>query len=287
MTHQPLRDVAYRLPWRSSGIRQGVHRSRMTGGGGKFKDLAPLLDQPDPRRIALRASLTNPFEQLLVRRFEQTTAISVYALVDISASMNFRGRTHKLSLASDLVDALAKCAARAGDKFGVIAFGDTVAPDHLLPATRSASAHTSVVESLRSLQPSDRGTGGIEEAAGFIAGRRKLVFLISDFLNPPAEIDRMFACLAMHDVIPIELDDSRQIDDLPDWGLLRLNDLETNAQRLVMMRPALKAAWRERQTARKKELYARSDAAGREAFPVKDEVDWSALAAYLTYGRRA
>ena len=41
--------------------------------GGYFRDFAPLLRSPDPRRIDLRVSARDPFEGLHVRRFEQKT----------------------------------------------------------------------------------------------------------------------------------------------------------------------------------------------------------------------
>lgn len=284
MTRDALRDIAYRLPWRSSGVRSGAHASRLTGGGGVFKDLAPLLAQPDPRRLALRASLSDPFETLKVRRLEQTTAVTVYVLVDVSASMAFHGQTDKLDLAADLAEAISICAARAGDDFGLIAFDQTVNASAFLRRTRSRGAHAESVAQLRSIKPTASGVAGVVEAAALLAGPRKLVFLISDFLWSDDDVERAFAALAAHDVVPIEIDDSRQIDRLPDWGLLRLYDLETNARRLIAMRPSLKAEWRRRRDKRRAALHGRCAEAGRDAFEVTDSIDWDRLSAYLMHG---
>ncbi|PPD00344.1 MAG: hypothetical protein CTY31_04115 [Hyphomicrobium sp.] len=287
MTSDALRDIAYRLPWRSSSVRNGTHRSRMTGGGGVFKDLAPLINQPDPRRLALRASLADPFETLKVKRLEQSTAISVYVLVDVSASMAFRGETNKIEIAADLSEAISICASRAGDDFGLIAFDLTLRPETFLSRTRSRSAHRDAVAKLRSLNPTNAGVTGISEAAAMLVGPRKLVFLISDFLWSDDELKYSFADLAAHDVIPIEIDDSRQIDKLPDWGLLRLYDIETSTRRLVAMRPKLKEEWRRRRNARRASLHARCAEAGRDAFQIKDRIDWDRLSSYLMYGYAA
>lgn len=284
MTSDALRDIAYRLPWRSSSVRNGTHRSRMTGGGGVFKDLAPLINQPDPRRLALRASLADPFETLKVKRLEQTTAVTVYVLVDVSASMAFRGATDKLAVAADLGEAISMCASRAGDYFGLIAFDRAVRTDAFLQRTRSRSAHHAAVVRLRALKPSLSGITGIAEATSVLAGPRKLVFLISDFIWSEDEFDSTFAGLAAHDVVPIEIDDSRQIDNLPEWGLLRFYDLETSKRRLVAMRPTLKEEWRRRRNARRASLHARCAEIGRDAFQVKDRIDWDRLSSYLMHG---
>lgn len=284
MTHGELRDVAYRVPWRSSSVRNGVHRSRMIGGGGVFKDLVPLMRHPDPRRIALRASVSDPFENLLVQRSEQTTAISVYVLVDVSASMAFQGRANKLALAADMAEALSICAARAGDQFGLIAFDQTARDELLLPRTRSRAAHRAAIDQLRAFTPHQRGVDGIAQAAGLLSGAKKLVFLISDFLWSNEDAEQAFANLSLHDVVPIEIDDSMQIDGLPEWGLLRLFDLETNTRRLVAMRPALKQAWKLRRQERRAAISARCAQSGREPFTVQDQIGWDRLISYLMHG---
>ncbi|MBN9289652.1 MAG: VWA domain-containing protein, partial [Hyphomicrobium denitrificans] len=141
-----LRDVAYSIPWRTSGIRAGAHRSHLYGGGGRFRDIVPLLSLPDPRRIAIRASLNDPFERLLVRRFEQPSAIDVAVLVDVSTSMAFEGRCNKISLAADLAQALAVCAERAGDTFSLLPFDSTLRDDLRLQRTLSRAAHSQAIE---------------------------------------------------------------------------------------------------------------------------------------------
>ena len=234
-----LRDVAYSIPWRSSGIRAGSHRSHLYGGGGRFRDIVPLLSLPDPRRIAIRASLSDPFERLLVRRFEQPSAIDVAVLVDVSTSMAFEGRCNKISLAADLAQALAVCAERAGDTFSLLPFDSTLREDLRLQRTLSRAAHSQAIEKLRKYTPKRPGVKGIMEAATAVSGTRKLIFLVSDFLWSNEDARLAGEALAFHDVVPVEIDDSLQLDDLPDWGLLNLRNLETGRRRLVAMRPSL------------------------------------------------
>jgi uncharacterized protein (DUF58 family) len=279
-----LREVAYSIPWRSSGIRAGSHRSHLYGGGGRFRDVVPLLSLPDPRRIAIRASLNDPFERLLVRRFEQPSAIDVAVLVDVSTSMAFEGRCNKIFLAADLVQALAVCAGRAGDTLSLLPFDSTLREDLRLQRTRSRAAHTQAIEKLREFVPEKPGVKGIMEAATAVSGTRKLVFLVSDFLWSNDDARRAGEALAFHDVVPVEIDDSLQLDELPDWGLLNLRDLETGRRRLVVMRPSLKSKWQSIRKEQRERTRRVLDTTAREMFTIRDRIDWMRLTSFLLYG---
>jgi len=284
MTNSKLHDVAYHIPWRTSGVRTGAHRSRLTGAGGLFRDLAPFMANPDPRRIAMRSSLADPFERLLVKRSEQTAAVTLQVLIDVSASMGCRGRVDKLQIACEIADALSVCAHRSGDSYGLIVFDDHVREEFLLAKTRSRSAHADVISRLRSFRPANKRAGGIVEAASLVGGGKKLVVVISDFLWSDRELTSGFEALAQHDVLPIEIDDSGWLDGLPEWGILNLQDSESNARRLIVMRPALKQAWQARDRERRRTVAARASGSGRDLFTVHDTVAWDRLSAYLMYG---
>jgi uncharacterized protein (DUF58 family) len=277
-------DLPYRLPWRSPGVRAGAHRSRHEGSGGFFRDFAPLMQRPDPRRIDLRVSVRDPFEGLFVRRFEQKTAIWVYALIDVSASMGFRGNADKMQLALALCAAIAASARRAGDSFGLVGCSHRIAPDLHFPATRTRAGEAEMLGRLASHEPRGAGTQGFLDAAALIAGRRKLVFVISDFLMPPERIAAIFAALSRHDIVPILLTDTLEVERLPRWALLSLADLELGRRRLVVMRPRLREAWIRRKEARRAELNSIAAQFGRAPFEVRDHIDWDRLGAYLMGG---
>ncbi len=277
-------EIPYRLPWRSSDVRIGAHRSKLEGSGGYFRDFVPLLRSPDPRRIDLRVSARDPFEGLHVRRFEQKASVSVYALVDVSASMGFRGDADKMRLAADLCTALAASVRRAGDAFGMIGCDAIVQPDLMFLATRARGSEIEMLRRLRTFRPTGRGSNGLVDAASLIAGRRKLVFIISDFYMPRADIEATFAALSHHDVIPIILSDSLEMEKLPRWGILSLADLEVGRRRLVVMRPRLREAWQRRSGRRRAELNSIAARFGRQPFEIRDRIDWDRLGAYLVGG---
>ncbi|MFA5956355.1 DUF58 domain-containing protein [Hyphomicrobium sp.] len=282
--NEAARDLAYAIPWRTSGVRIGAHRSYLSGSSGLFRDIVPLTSFPDPRRIAIRASLSDPFERLLVRRAEQPSSIDVVVLVDVSASMAFEGRCNKISVAADLAEALAICAGRTGDTFALLPFDSTLRRDLVLWKTLSRAAQLDAVERLRHATTERKGAEGIAEAGGAIAGSRKLVFIISDFLWPESVAQAAADALAFHDVVPIEIRDSLELEDLPSWGLLNLRDLESGGHRLVAMRPSLKAQWLTLRSERRARITRVLDANSREMFTVRNSVDWMQLTAYLLYG---
>jgi uncharacterized protein (DUF58 family) len=245
--------LSYRLHWRSGSPRPGAHGGRQLGMGGAFRGFAPLMDYPDPRRIDARMTLRDPFGGVWVRRFEQRSAVTVYVLADVSASMRFEGRASKLRLLATLTAALAISAHQYGDHLGFIGCDEAVREELLLPATGNRGLEVEIVRRLAAFTPLGRSALGLVEAARQLGGRRKLVFLLSDFHMPLADAEAILEAFSRHDVVPVMLRDSAEAVDLPRWGLAALTDLETGRKRLAVMRPALYERWqrdvREREAA--------------------------------------
>ncbi|WP_018267728.1 DUF58 domain-containing protein [Methylosinus sp. LW4] len=274
-------DIAYRPRGRVSNGSIGAHGGVDVGGIGVFRDHARFIQFPDARRIDIRATMRDPTGETHVRRFEQRNSIDVYALVDLSASMGFHGAARRLDLVADLCAALAFSATRIGDRFGVIACDETLRNDLLLPATRARGAAVAAAERLRIAAPRGASAKALTQAAGLIAGRRKLVLLISDFLWPRDFATRLFGLLAQHDLAPILVADSMEDLELPHFGLVELDDLESGARRLVFMRPSLRRRWLAREAERRDALRRLALAHGRPPFVMSDFFDADALSRHL------
>ena len=281
MTDEPTADIVYLPRWRPRGARAGIHRGRDAGGSGTFRDLVPFLRLPDARRIDLRATLRDPFEGVHVRRFEARTPVEIWALVDLSASMRFQGTASRMGLAADLCRALAGSATRVGDGFGLIGCDERVRADLHLPATRHRAAALAAAERIAGAACAGRGAGGMLEAARLLAGRPKLVFLVSDFRWPEDLIGRVFAALAPHDTVPVLLADDAEGEGLPAFGLAEIHDLEGAGRRLVLLRPALRRAWIARERERVAALARAARPYARPPFRLAERFDAGALTRHL------
>ena len=273
--------ISYRPRERAEGIVVGAHRGRSSGGQGIFLDQVTYLRQPDPRRIDLRLTLRDPFENIYVRRFEQRLAIALYAVVDLSRSMRFEGVARKIALVGDLCLSLAHSAHELGDAFGLIGCDSDVREDFFFPATRNRGVEAGIARRFKEFEPERRSAKGLAQAAAYLAGKRKLVFLISDFLMPLGDVEKVLESLSRHDIVPILVSDSAEETELPSFGLLEAQDLESGASKLVFMRPALRRRWRAAAEARRRALDNLFLQYGRPAFELKDSFNADALSRHL------
>ena len=282
MTGRPSAEILYLPRWRPRGSRVGAHRGRDAGGLGTYRDQVPFLSLPDARRIDLRATLRDPFEGIHVRRFETRTAVEVWALVDLSASMRYRGAADRMSLARDLCAGLAASVTRIGDSFGLIGCDRAIRADLYLPATRRRGPALSIADRLGAVSGVSTSAAGMLDAAHQLNGRPKLVFVVSDFRWPETFISRVFASLALHDTVPVLLADSAEDEGLPEWGLAELDDLEGAGRRLVFLRPSLRRRWIEQERQRRERLKTAAVAAGARApFVLADRFDADLLSRHL------
>ncbi len=277
---QPLAELHYRVRWRSRGGHPGHHASTRQGGGLEFRHHVPLIDAPDPRRFDVHASLRDPFGQIQVRVFQQKSTIPVFAIADLSASMRIGGRRAKLAQLADFVSSLAYSASRTGDACGFIACADADrAPLYVAPSVNPAAA-LDAAETLRRAPPPGRGAEGLLAAAELVGTRRALVFLLSDFHMPLAQIERVLASLAYHDVVPVLLWNRSEFE-LPTWGLARVRDPERGRQRLLVLRPRLVQRIREAYRTRLNALQRLFSAHGRAPLVLQDGFSADAVTRYF------
>jgi Mg-chelatase subunit ChlD len=237
-----VREVHYRIGSTALG-HPGRHRSRSGHSGFEFRAHAALQDAPDVRRLDLHASLRDPFETWQVRLYNERKAVPVVVVADVSASMGFEGPVRKLGVLADLTQSLAQSAWRSGDSFGFIACDEQVRADLALPATRRRGAGVALAQTLRALQASGRSAQALAQAHRHLTRQRTLVFLVSDFHFPLADVHAVLASLAAHDVLPVVLWQPAEFALSPAHGLAQVQEPESGARQWLWWRPALRERW--------------------------------------------
>jgi len=269
----PDADILYKPRGILKRSKIGAHRGADFGAFGSFKDIVPFLSYPDARRIDIRATIHNPFDEIFVRRFEQRVSIDVYAIIDSSRSLSYQGQTSKAVLIRELCVTLARSVRRTGDRFGLVVCGADINEALFIPASNRRSIEEDIANYLSSLRFDDANANGLLQISTGLTGKRKLLFLISDFLLPDNLLRRVFEDLHEHDVIPVLVKDSAEDLALPDFGFMHMRDLETHKEQLIFMRPSVKQEWIKKVSDHEEKVARLAREHGRSLVVLKDIFD--------------
>lgn len=233
----------YRVPEHSGGHRPGAHQASTNGAGNAFHSHARLFDHPDPRRLDVRASLRAGRGEWLVRAYRQRATITVRLVVDVSASMHMGAPLRKLDLAARFAESAALSAFGVGDPVGLLAFDAAHREDLYLPAIRNRGAGQAMRTSLAACRPARSGACGLVETVHQLAGRRELVFLVSDFHWPLAATAEALNVLSHAWVVPLVVWDQTEMAPPPVDGFIALCDAETGSAAPVWVNARLRQRW--------------------------------------------
>lgn len=218
-----------------AGRIRAERRSKKRGSGVEFADYRDYAPGDDFRSIDW--NIYQRFSRLLVRLYEEEEDLSIYFLVDASASMGF-GSGSKLDHARRLCAALAYVGLANLDRVTVVALSDRV--ESRMPTTRGKARIFKVFEFLSGITP--RGHTDLREALGtFVAQhkRRGLAVLISD-LYDPSGFEGGINVLRYNAFEPYVLHVIDPDDAKPALkGDVRLYDCETGEERDVTVTDAL------------------------------------------------
>ena len=242
MSQVHIKEFSYHIAWRSHSRRPGRHKSNQRGMGMEFRGHTTLLAYPDPRRIDIRQTIRDPLEQVHVRIFNQKSVTPVFVLCDMSGSMQYASTKQdgssqkKIEIAADIAQSVAQSATRNRDLVGFIGFDDVVREDWL--CTLSARPHTTVemAENLRSYEAEEVGSRGVTEIVRLLPRERSLIFMVSDFHMPIADLEESLVLMQRHHIVPIVLWDSSEYSDLPEFGITNVTDPETGVKRTLFLR---------------------------------------------------
>ncbi|SDK16667.1 hypothetical protein SAMN05192566_0426 [Methylophilus rhizosphaerae] len=252
----------YQVPWRSGSVHAGEHLGLQRGPGDEFSKHVSLVDYPDARRLDLRQTLRDPYEQVQVRVFKQEATTPLYAVCDLSSSMQFQGQMRKLDIAKTVAASIACSAHDNSDLFGMVCYDHAVIPYLSLSPSHHAHQSFATITQLDDFRSTRKDGSGIVEAAGLLGQQKGLVFWLSDFHLPLSLIEHGLNLMANHQIIPVVLWDPLEYQRLPRFGFGNLQDPETGEQKTIFFRQAIRAQFVEMFEQRKQaldQLFARFD----------------------------
>lgn len=272
--------LTWHLTRRQPGLREGAHRGRLRGAGGAFADVAPLLAHPDPRRLDLRRSITDPFGGFFVRRFERHTDLVLHILLDASASLGTIASSDRQRVAALLAGGLAQAARRGGDRVALhVVSGRDLVLD--LPPTRRAGVGEEIREDVSQLFTSGDGVEGMCDAAASLPQRRVLIALISDFDHTTSELNQLLGVLSPRPILPLWLRDTGLEEPPGRIGLSEMRDPESGRRRTVLTGHKWASRQAEAGRSRRRDLHAVFASHGLRPVEIRDNIDLSHLIAEL------
>jgi uncharacterized protein (DUF58 family) len=150
-------------------------------------------------------------------------------LIDVSASNQYGTRkAFKQEVITEIAAVLAFSAIQNNDKVGVIFFSKTI--EKFIPPKKGTSHILRIIRELIEFKPQQQETN-LTEPLRYLTNaikKRCTAFLLSDFMNRGFE-DAIKIANKKHDLIAVRVYDERETS-LPDVGLIRARDAETNKQ---------------------------------------------------------
>jgi uncharacterized protein (DUF58 family) len=270
--------ILRRLEWtvirRLDGLLQGDYRTLFRGAGLDLADLREYQHHDDVRHIDwnVTARLQSPY----VRQFTEDRELTAWFLLDLSGSVDFGSdQRTKRQVSAEFVAVLARLLTRHGNRVGALLFGNQV--DAVLPARNGRTHVLHLLQRMRNFKvpPARRETQLrlLLQGALQMIPRRSMVFVVSDFISAPGWTDALARLALRHEVLAVRLVDPAEMD-LPDLGLVTIQDAETGEQLFVDTHdPAFRKRFVQAADAREQALYAALTRAGVDTLELATDDD--------------
>ncbi|MDD5136940.1 MAG: DUF58 domain-containing protein [Candidatus Omnitrophica bacterium] len=208
----------------------GQYESVFKGRGIEFDEVREYQPGDEIRSIDwnVTARMGHPF----IKKFVEERQMTVMILLDMSGSSYFgTAKRLKSELAAEISAVLAFSAIQNKDRVGLIIFTDRI--EKFIPPRKGTSHVLRVIREALYFKPKGRGTdiaGALRYLDG-VTARRVVAFVISDFFAKDYK-KALSIANKRHDAVAITITDPREVD-LPNVGLLELQDAETGSTFLV------------------------------------------------------
>ena len=209
------------------GFLSGLHRSPYRGFSVEFAEYRQYLPGDDLSTLDWKVYART--DRHYVKKFEEETNLECHLLLDVSASMAYRGGAamSKIEYGSVLAASLAYLAHRQRDAAGLIQFDERITAR--LPASARAGQLHAILLALERIAPGSRSDLGrpLHQLADAL-GKRSLAVLISDLLDDPERVVQGLKHLRFRgtDVIVFQVLDPHELH-FPFTAASRFTDVES------------------------------------------------------------
>ncbi|HTM27577.1 MAG TPA: DUF58 domain-containing protein [Vicinamibacterales bacterium] len=209
------------------GFLSGLHRSPFKGFSVEFAEYRQYMHGDDLSTLDWKVYARS--DRHYVKKFEEETNLECQLLLDVSASMAYRGGApmSKIEYGSVLAASLAYLMNRQRDATGLIEFDEKITAR--LPARARPGHLHGILLALEKIRPGSRSDVGrpLQQLADALA-KRSLAVLISDLLDDPDGVIRGLKHLRFRgtDVIVFQLLDPYELQ-FPFKGAARFTDVES------------------------------------------------------------
>ena len=245
-----VRKIEIKTRGLSQNIFAGEYHTAFKGRGMTFAEVREYQYGDDVRDIDwnVTARHNHPY----VKVYEEERELTVMLVVDVSGSRLFGAvGEEKREMIAEVAATIAFSAIQNNDKIGVLFFSDKI--EKFIPPKKGRKHILFIIRELLDFTPENRGTD-IAQALRYMTDalkKRCTTFLISDFIAPADYRTALSVAANKHDVIGIQVYDKRDAQ-IPNVGLMRIQDLETGAERWIdtssaAVRKTLGKWWYDRQ----------------------------------------
>lgn len=214
----------------SDQIFSGSYHSAFKGRGMSFSEVREYSPGDEVRSIDWNVTARTGVPHVKV--FEEERELTVLLMVDISGSA-FTGSTGMMrkDLIVELCALLALSAGSNNDKVGLLLFSSEV--ELYIPPKKGRQHILRLIREVIQINPVKKTTSihSVLEFAARVIKKKAICFLISDFLDQGFE-SALKIVSQKHDLIGLWCLDAIE-KQLPDIGLIYVEDIETGKRRLV------------------------------------------------------
>lgn len=226
-----VRKIEIKTRGLSHNIFAGQYHSAFKGRGMSFSEVREYQYGDDVRDIDW--NVTARFNKPYIKVFEEERELTVMLLVDLSDSLDFGTQVQtKRDMLTEIAATIAFAAIQNNDKIGVIFFTDRI--EKFIPPQKGRKHILYIIRELLNFEPQSKGTD-IKVPLEFLTNALKkkcTAFLLSDFICNSDYRNAMTIANRKHDLVAIQVYD-RRLADIPDIGLLKVRDAETDEEMYI------------------------------------------------------